>query len=312
MAKIAKINGKWLTTMKFVVSAGLLVILIYQLVRFEAFAPEEISLRKPSLLFLSIFLMPINWLIEGIKWQFMLRRLGAGISFAKLIFSLLTGVSSSLFTPNRAGNFIGRIIWLPARLRVEASVLTIYGNIAQWIAAMTFGLIGFFLYTELELPESSLWIKLISLLVTFVILILYLVPQWLPRKLAKYFWKRSLEHSADVLERNHGLKWQLLGLSILRHVVFSVQYVLILSAFALPFSLELFFAVWTIYFLMTLAPSMAFGKLLVRENVAVLVLGGLIPNAALILSCSLILWFINLSLPAILGGLIWLKWKPGK
>jgi hypothetical protein len=147
-------------------------------------------------------------------------------------------------------------------------------NIAQWIAAMTFGLIGFFLYTELELPESSLWIKLISLLVTFVILILYLVPQWLPRKLAKYFWKRSLEHSADVLERNHGLKWQLLGLSILRHVVFSVQYVLILSAFALPFSLEIFFAVWTIYFLMTLAPSMAFGKLLVRENVAVLVLGG--------------------------------------
>jgi uncharacterized membrane protein YbhN (UPF0104 family) len=312
VAKLAKINGKWLTAIKFVLSGALLAILLIQLIRFDEFSPEEVTLRKPSLLFLAILLMPLNWLLEGVKWQLMLRKLGAGIPFAKMIYSLLTGVSASLFTPNRTGNFIGRIIWLPSRIRIEASVLTIFGNSAQWLAAMMFGLVGFFLYNEVSIPELAIWIRISLMVIAGIIVVLYVFPYWLPRKLASFFWKKSLEHAAHVLERNHGLKWQLLGLSLLRHVVFSFQYVFILSAFALPLSLDLFFAVWTIYFLMTLAPSMAFGKLLVRENVAIYVLGAMIPNAAIILSCSLILWFINLSLPALLGGLIWLKWKPGR
>ncbi len=315
MAKIRKINGKIVNAIKLVVSIVLIAILVYQLMRFDKFSPEEITLRKPSLLFIAFLLMPLNWLLEGMKWRLMLKRLGAKIPFVKLVFSLLTGVSSSLITPNRSGNFIGRMIWLPKRLRIEASVLTIYGNIAQWIAAMIFGTIGFLFYRNLEtstIPEIPVWTWVLFLSITILTIIFYLIPKVVPRFASRFFWKKQLEHSAEVLERNHSMKWQLLGYSILRHVVFSSQYVLILSAFTIPVNANMLFAVWTIYFLMTLMPSVAFGKLLVRENVAVLVLSGLIANSAVILSCSLVLWFINLSLPAILGGLIWLKWKPSK
>lgn len=312
MAKLRKINGKIITTIKLLVSIGLLVILLYQLFRFDKFAPEEILLRKPSLLFLAFLLMPINWLIEGIKWRIILKSLHAKVSLSKVVFSLLTGVSSSLFTPNRSGNFIGRMIWLPKRLQIEASVLTIYGNVAQWIASMFFGAIGFALFVHLDFPEISGWMWVIFYLLTTIMVVLYLRPMVVPRFISRFFWKKSMEHAALVLQRNHQLKWQLLGLSLLRHSIFSIQYVLILSAFTIPVNQELLYAVWTVYFLMTLAPSIAFGKLLVRENIAVFVLAGLIPNSAVILSCSLILWFINLSLPALLGGIIWLRWKPSK
>ena len=312
MAKIRKINGKIITIIKLLVSLGLIGVFVFQLVQFEQFAPDEISLRQPLYLALAFLLMPINWMMEGLKWRIILKNLRASTSIAKVIFSLLTGVATSLFTPNRSGNFIGRMIWLPNRLKVEASVLTIYGNVAQWLASMFFGGIGFVLYTQLEVPESSSWFWMIFAVLFSGIVVLFLIPQVLPLVVARFFWKKQMLHAANVLEKKHQMKWQLLGLSIARHCIFSFQYVLILSAFTIPITWELLFAVWTIYFLMTLAPSAAFGKLLVRENVTLFVLGSLIPNSAVIISCSLILWFINLSLPALLGGIIWLKWKPSK
>jgi uncharacterized membrane protein YbhN (UPF0104 family) len=312
LAKINKINGKLGLAIKLFVSLVLLIVLIYQLLQFDKFSPNEIVLRKPILLFVAFILMPINWMLEGVKWGIILSRLGAQVSFYRLIVSLLTGISSSLFTPNRSGNFIGRMIWLPNRIRVEASVLTIYGNVAQWIAAMLFGVVGIVFYVNIEVPDLSSWIWIVFFCLSFLIGYLYLKPSIVPLFISRFVWKKQMEHSAVVLDKNQRMKWQLLLLSMMRHTVFSVQYVLILSAFTIPLTLNLVFGVWTIYFLMTLAPSLAFGKLLVRENVAVFVLAGLIPNSAIILSCSLILWFINLSLPAILGGVIWYKWNPKK
>lgn len=312
MAKIRKINGKIITAIKLLVSIALIAVLVFQLTQFDQFAPGEISLRQPSFLFLAFLLMPINWLLEGIKWQLILKNLKAQTAASKVVFSLLTGVATSLFTPNRSGNFIGRMIWLPNRLKVEASVLTIYGNMAQWLASMLFGGIGFVRYSQLDIPATSSWFWMSFVFVFTGVITLFLVPQVLPLFVGRFFWKKQMRHAAMVLEKQHQLKWQLFGLSVLRHGVFSFQYVLILSAFTIPITWELLYAVWTIYFLMTLAPSAAFGKLLVRENITLLVLGGLISNSAVIMSCSLILWFINLSLPALLGGIIWLKWKPSK
>lgn len=312
MAKIGKINGKIITAIKLLVSLGLLVVFVMQLAQFDKFAPDEIVLRQPVYLLVAFLLMPLNWLLEGVKWHIILKGLDVSISTTKLVYSLFTGVAASLFTPNRSGNFLGRMIWLPNRIKVEASVLTIYGNMAQWIASISFGILGFLLYVQLDMPHLAGWIWGGFILLLMAVFVLFLIPQIAPRFIGRFFWKKSMYHAANVLERKHHIKWQLLLFSMLRHVVFSFQYVLILSAFTIPITWELLFAVWTIYFLMTLAPSAAFGKLLVRENIALFVLGSLIPNSAVIITCSLILWFINLSLPALLGGIIWLKWKPSK
>ena len=115
-----------------------------------------------------------------------------------------------------------------------------------------------------------------------------------------------------VLQQHNALKWELLGLSMLRHAVFSAQFVLIMYAFGMNLSWDLLLAVWITYFVMTLIPSPLFGKLLLRENAALWVIGTLTTDQSVILLSSVIVWFINLSIPALLGGIIWLRWRPLK
>jgi hypothetical protein len=58
---------------------------------------------------------------------------------------------------------------------------------------------------------------------------------------------------------------------------------------------------------MTLIPSLFFGKLVVRESVAVFVFSYVGIETPLILIVAFLLWLINLAIPAGIGGLIWLN-----
>jgi hypothetical protein len=61
---------------------------------------------------------------------------------------------------------------------------------------------------------------------------------------------------------------------------------------------------------MTLIPSPFVGKVLLRENVALFVFVALSVDEYVILIASLLLWFINLGIPALIGSIIWTRWKP--
>jgi uncharacterized membrane protein YbhN (UPF0104 family) len=310
MTKLAKINPYLLKAIKVVFILLLVYVLYYQLDKAKAFDGESIILKNPIGLLAGFILMPLNWTLEGLKWRSILQKFQKRISFKTLLFSLFTGISMSLFTPNRAGNFIGRMIWFGSAVRVQVSVLSIYGNVAQWMSSIVFGIIGVGLGTFFIFPEINSWYLVLSGVVILAVIILYLIPYWLPRLLSKYMFTRNMTHAARVLEQHHSLKWELLLLSLLRHFVFSMQFALVMYAFGLDFNLDLIYAVWITYFVMTLLPSPLFGKLLIRESAALLVIGTLSDNSTVILLSSVILWFINLSIPALLGGIIWLKWRP--
>jgi len=59
-----------------------------------------------------------------------------------------------------------------------------------------------------------------------------------------------------------------------------------------------------IFLIQTLVPSIALIEIGVRTNVALFVLGLISSNAIGILSASLLLWMINLMLPAIVGAFL--------
>jgi len=312
MTKLAKINPRLLKAIKVVFILLLIYVLYYQLDKAKAFDGESIVLLNPIGLLLGFLLMPLNWTLEGLKWRSILQKFQKRVSFKTLLFSLFTGISMSLFTPNRAGNFIGRMIWFGSAIRVQVSILSIYGNVAQWMSSIIFGIIGVGLGTFFIFPELSNWYLILSGAIIVAVIVLYLIPYWLPQILSKYFFTRNMTHAARVLEQHQSLKWELLLLSLVRHFVFSMQFALIMYAFGLDFNLDLIYAVWITYFVMTLLPSPLFGKLLLRESAALLVIGTLSDNSTVILLSSVILWFINLSIPALLGGIIWLKWRPLK
>lgn len=312
MTKLAKINPFYLRGIKALFVVLLIYVLYHQLNKAKAFEGNEIILMEPIGLLLGFLLMPLNWTLEGLKWRSILQKFQKRVGLKTLLFSLFTGISMSLFTPNRAGNFIGRMIWFGSAIRVQVSVLSIYGNVAQWLSSVIFGVIGIGMGTFFIFPKINTAYIIVSSILILGVIIMYLIPYWVPQFLSKYIFTRNMTHSARVLKEHHSLKWELLLLSLLRHFVFSMQFALIMFAFGIPFNSDLIYAVWITYFVMTLIPSPLFGKLLIRESAALLVIGTLSDNSTVILLSSVILWFINLSIPAILGGIIWLKWRPLK
>lgn len=312
MTKLAKISPALLRIVKAAFVLLLVYVIYYQLTKANAFDGHSIVLNEPIGLLLGFLLMPLNWTLEGLKWRSIIQKFQKRVGLRRLLFSLFTGISTSLFTPNRAGNFVGRMIWFGSGVRVQISVLSIYGNVAQWLSTVIFGVIGIGLGTFFVFPEINTLYLILSGLAIVSVLVLYLLPHWMPRLLARFVFKRSMNHAARILEQHHGLKWELLLLSLARHFVFSMQFALIMYAFGFEFNMDLIYAVWITYFIMTLVPSPLFGKLLLRESAALLVIGTLSENSTVILLSSVIVWFINLTIPALMGAIIWLKWRPMK
>ncbi|MGB0933980.1 MAG: hypothetical protein ACPGU5_06835, partial [Lishizhenia sp.] len=101
----------------------------------------------------------------------------------------------------------------------------------------------------------------------------------------------------------------LLLLSLLRFFVICLQYYFMLCVFQIEEFSVVFPLIAVLFLLTSLTPSLLLGKLIIRESVALFIFIGLYENEVLILSASLILWCINLGIPALFGGIILLRFK---
>ena len=67
-----------------------------------------------SLIFIVVLMMFINWMLESLKWKFMIRKIEA-ISFFTSFRAIFSGITVSSFTPNRIGEYGGRVFCLEKR-----------------------------------------------------------------------------------------------------------------------------------------------------------------------------------------------------
>ena len=56
-------------------------------------------------------LMIINWSIETFKWKFLISKI-ENVNFFKALIAVVSGVTVSIFTPNRIGEYAGRVFIL--------------------------------------------------------------------------------------------------------------------------------------------------------------------------------------------------------
>ena len=68
--------------------------------------------------------MPVNWGLEARKWQLALRPVG-GIAYRNAFKAVFTGAAVASFTPNRMGEYLGRILYIREGHRTQAIALTI-------------------------------------------------------------------------------------------------------------------------------------------------------------------------------------------
>ena len=86
-------------------------------------------------------IMLLQWLLEARKWQVMLSP-GYPIKLPEAFRMILSGIALSIATPNRMGEFAGRVMHLPSGQRLQGSALTVIGNFAQLIVTCIAGSIA--------------------------------------------------------------------------------------------------------------------------------------------------------------------------
>mgnify|MGYP000657183173 CR=1 FL=1 len=85
--------------------------------------------------------MMIQWMAEAKKWQLLLKGI-VFVPLSKAVKSIFSGIAFSIATPNRFGEFIGRVLHLPKEARLQGTTCTFIGNFAQLIVTCITGAIG--------------------------------------------------------------------------------------------------------------------------------------------------------------------------
>lgn len=228
------------------------------------------------------------------------------ISFANAWQSVWTGVCIGNLTPGRLGEFAGRILFFSPEVRAKIATSHFVCGITQLITTMVMGCLGLAFYSDLL--SSGTWG--ISLAIEFVLLIILAVV--LVRINHVVTWLLNLtalkRFNFEGLSYSRAMLLKLLGWSVIRYVVFSFQFFLILRACGIEGSLQsLAPAIAVMYLLLSTIPMISMIEVGVRAYVAMQLFGSNGENDWQLTAASTLLWFINIALPSLIGYVFILK-----
>jgi hypothetical protein len=279
---------------------------------------EHFRWENAGWILLALALMPLNWGLETFKWRYLLQPT-LSLSFGEAVRSILAGISVSLFTPNRIGEYGGRLLLIPASHSWLALSATFVGSVAQWVVLLLAGCWGV-LTVGLDLwPQMAGYYSDYGRLLWGAVLllpILYIrmgrVADWLKR----LKWLNKLkEHQRKQLRsglqsyKSDKLFWVLL-MALGRYVIYSSQYLFFLYGFGFEMDPVLALAgIATIFLVQSSVPMPPFMALVARGELALLMWSEYGANELVILASTFSLFIINLIVPALLGGAAIVKTK---
>ncbi|MEO8734787.1 MAG: lysylphosphatidylglycerol synthase domain-containing protein [Flavobacteriales bacterium] len=257
-----------------------------------------------------LLLMLLNWGIEAAKWRWLVAHVQC-MGIARAFAATLAGTTIGLFTPNRTGEFIGRVLFLEPEHRWQGSFATLLGSIAQFVVTIVMGGIAFIVWWQIKRASALIapWGAIAGTTLIAVVvagaLVLFYSPHLLREIVARVPLLRRFDRAASVLDGYSTAELSaVLGMSAARYAVFTAQYVLLLVVLAgVPWGFGML-AVPVIYLVMTLVPTMMLTDLGVRGSIAVALLVPANGSSAMVLLAAFLLWAVNLALPAMTGGLI--------
>ena len=263
-----------------------------------------------------VVLMWVNWGLEALKWKLSVKPVQE-ISFGKALQAILSGVSFSVSTPNRIGEYLGRVLYMNEGNRLKTISITIVGSISQLIITLLAGLIGLvFLRQEILDRQlmSAIWMNVVVygvLTVLTGLLLFYFRLSWLIRWLDRIPGMKRFTYLVEALENFHpGLLLRLLLLSLLRFGVFILQYWLCFQLFDVQLNVSQ--TLWTIsvaFLVMAVIPTIAIAELAQRGKVVIAITGIYSANELGMTFATAGIWFINLIVPAIIGSLLILRMR---
>ncbi|MCB9233803.1 MAG: flippase-like domain-containing protein [Bacteroidia bacterium] len=328
-----KASRKWISfSLKVAVSLAAFAYVGYKLTQSHgvldgSITPYELFLNIPAdtglLLIPAALLLALNLGVEARKWQLLMREFYPEIALSTAIKAVLSGMTTGIFTPNRLGEYAGRVLYLEEGHRLEATLLTFLDRISQMFITLVSGIVALLImlgeYGEVieDFFGSKASAQLISLVLggmLFFIVGFVFNPRFLLLILRRLEIRKPwAEKVAATLEHvKTGLLRKILLLSMFRYLVFSTQYVLLLYGFGFGGNVLLAYGMVAMIFLLkSLVPFVGLSELGVRESAAISIMGLFSIAPWIALKSTLALYVINIIAPSLVGVVFLYGWKLG-
>lgn len=241
----------------------------------------------------------LNWLFEILKWQRLIAVIKP-ISFFESFKQCTSSLAASLITPNRIGEYGAKALFYKSKQRKTILGLNFLGNTSQLASTLLFGVFGLTYIIKnhgysLNLTNSQ--IIGICVLLVFITLI------------SIWIFKRKKQH-LKLGVFNKQMLFETLFLSVLRYIIFSYQFYLLLHFFNLEITYWTALAfISSMYLIASVIPAISLFDVVIKSSVAISVFSLLGFQALPILSITLVMWLLNFALPAIIGSYFVLTFK---
>ncbi len=293
--------------------------------------------ERRFLLLAAAALMPVNWGLEVLKWRVLMEHEGKYPALGRSFRAVMTGLSLSVFTPARVGDYLGRSLQAGPFGKWRAVRATFLGYLLQWLLMPTLGLPAWCLLKNL-LPLSNTAVPVFWAFSLLLAAALFLsLSRWPVHRLLSLFKKRDVRlrdeapHTmgfGESLKNKFFLRMMAFGESLQkmplpsvqhlakafgwgsgRYLVYSLQLLLLLRFFGLQVGvLEGLAGIWLIFLLQSGLPLPGLiGSTALRTELAFWVWPGSDPAA--VLAGMTALFVLNLGLPALLGAVFLVKIK---
>jgi hypothetical protein len=283
----------------------------------ELYHSDHAGLRYPFLIG-CILLMPVNWLLESQKWR-VLHGSTAEIPVFSALKTILAGTALAIVTPAGIGDVGGRMLASDASGRTFTFSATVVSSLAQNFCNLVVGLsLGYiFMETVFHITFSDYrWFAGLIMLQGVVFLYTYYSMARIGKWLGSFSVKKKWQYALAEVCRNFSLfsrnqLHMVLVLSLLRYMVYFIQYLLILLFLQVDKGIaEISGNIAGIYLIQSGIPLPPFAGVLARGELAILVWAQSGVEAIIALAATFTLWIINLMVPA--GAGLWVLYRAGK
>lgn len=279
--------------------------------RFEALIANIDRNRAIFIMTCVVILMLINWTLESLKWKYLTREL-VSITSWQAVEAVFCGLTWAVFTPNRIGEYGGRVMFLPNRKRIHGIFAMAVGSFGQNVITNVLGLsaLMWFAFTYLNINIAiSLALSLAALGFMALLLVFYFNIGWLVTLLNRIKFLEKYHRFFDIMARYHTTELlNIMWFCLTRFFVFSFQYFLVIHLLipSVPV-FPMMMMVFILFFVQSALPSLDLLDVGVRSMTASAFFAYITDQNIAVMAAVSSIWFINLIVPAILGSVFVLK-----
>lgn len=272
---------------------------------------SQLNIQKLPLLILVLLLTMLNWILESMKWKVMVQKYYP-INLRDSIKAILMGLSFGIATPNRLGEFAGRLLMVPREYNMLSAKASLMNSLSQNIATLLFGICALWINKEViaSIGIDNLHLLYFLIPILFGLLIIYILIEWIIRFPLIKIMNEKFSNWGLIgqFEFDTRQKYQVLLFSSLRFLTYCFQFYLVLKMVGIDLGfLTIISSVMIIYLIQSFLPLPPLINLLARGEIGILIFSVYHVNEIAILVSTLFIWIINIAFPAFFGLMITMK-----